>query len=196
MKIGYYVQGDADEAVVKGLAKRWCPDAELVKGPFRGSTNVALKRELLIVLSMNLKDDKGCDVIVVLTDADANPWRDVKRRESDKIPEDCKHLTLFGVADRNIECWLAIDRDALARELKCYEEDIPKDDPSNFVKRHFELTGRNKLEAKARVCDYVAQASLRTWIEGSDSFADFYEEARRWAARNECSIPNERERED
>ena len=196
MKIGYYVQGDADEAVVKGLAKRWCPDAELVKGPFRGSTNVALKRELLIVLSMNLKDDKGCDVIVVLTDADANPWRDVKRRESDKIPEDCKHLTLFGVADRNIECWLAIDRDALARELRCREEEIPTDDPSNFVKRRFGLTDRNKLEAKARVCDYVAQASLRTWIEGSDSFADFYEEARRWAARNECSIPNERERED
>lgn len=193
MKIGYYVQGDADEAVVKGLAKRWCPDAELVKGPFRGSTNVALKRELLIVLSMNLKDDKGCDVIVVLTDADANPWRDVKRRESDRIPEDCKHLTLFGVADRNIECWLAIDRDALARELRCREEEIPTDDPSNFVKRRFGLTDRNKLEAKARVCDYVAQASLRTWIEGSDSFADFYEEARRWAARNECSIPNERE---
>ena len=196
MKIGYYVQGDADEAVVKGLAKRWCPDAELVKGPFRGSTNVALKRELLIVLSMNLKDEKGCDVIVVLTDADANPWRDVKRRESDRIPEDCKHLTLFGVADRNIECWLAIDRDALARELRCREEEVPTDDPSNFIKRRFGLTGRNKLEAKARVCDYVAQASLRTWIEGSDSFADFYEEARRWAARNECSIPNERERED
>ena len=29
MKIGYYVQGDADEAVVWGLAKRWCLDAEL-----------------------------------------------------------------------------------------------------------------------------------------------------------------------
>ncbi len=29
MKIGYYVQGDADEAVVRGLRKRWCPDAEL-----------------------------------------------------------------------------------------------------------------------------------------------------------------------
>ena len=196
MKIGYYVQGDADEAVVKGLAKRWCPDAELVKGPFRGSTNVALKRELLIVLSMNLKDDKGCDVIVVLTDADANPWRDVKRRESDKIPEDCKHLTLFGVADRNIECWLAIDRDALARELRCREEEIPTDDPSNFVKRRFGLTDRNKLEAKARIRDYVAEAPLRTWIRNSDSFADFYEEARDLATQNECSIPNERERED
>lgn len=196
MKIGYYVQGDADEAVVWGLAKRWCPDAELVKGPFRGSTNVALKRELHIALSMNLKDDKRCDAIVFLTDADADLWRDVKRRELNSIPTDCQHLTLFGVANRNIECWLAIDRSALARELECSEEDIPKDNPSDFVKRHFGLTGRNKLEAKARICNYVTHASLREWIEGSDSFADFYDEARRWAARNECSIPNEREGED
>ena len=195
MKIGYYVQGDADEAVVWGLAKRWCPDAELVKGPFRGSTNVALKRELHIALSMNLKDDKRCDVIVFLTDADADLWRDVKRRESNSIPTDCQHLTLFGVANRNIECWLAIDRSALARELKCSEEDIPKDNPSDFVKRHFGLTGRNKQEAKARICNYVAHASLKTWIEGSDSFEAFYKETRRWATQNECSIPNERERE-
>lgn len=38
MKIGYYVQGDADEAVVWGLAKRWCPDAELAEGRFRGAS--------------------------------------------------------------------------------------------------------------------------------------------------------------
>ena len=31
MRIGYYVQGDADEAVVKGLADRWCPGAELLR---------------------------------------------------------------------------------------------------------------------------------------------------------------------
>ena len=196
MKIGYYVQGDIDEAVVKGLAKRWCPDAELVKGPFRGSTRVSLKRELRIALSMDLKDDKGCDILVFLTDADANPWRDVKRRESKKIPTNCQHLTLFGVADRNIECWLAIDQGALARELQCQVNDIPTDDPSDFIKRHFGLTGSNKPnkdDAKARICDYVAQAPLKTWIGDSDSFKDFYEQARDLAAQNECSIPNERE---
>ena len=195
MKIGYYVQGDTDEAVVKGLAKRWCPDAELAEGQFRGASRESFRRE--IAKSLWALKYQGCDILVVLTDADANPWRDVKRRESDRIPEDCKHLTLFGVADRNIECWLAIDRGALARELKCREEEIPTDDPSNFVKRRFGLTDRDtRQNAKARVCDYVAQASLRTWIEGSDSFADFYEEARDLATQNECSIPNERERED
>ena len=195
MKIGYYVQGDTDEAVVWGLAKRWCPGAELAEGRFRGASKQSFRREIANSL-MDLKSDKKCDVIVVLTDADANRWRDVKRRESDRISEDCQYLTLFGVAERNIECWLAIDRSALARELKCSEEDIPKDNPSDFIKRRFGLTDRDKKQnAKARICNYVLQASLREWIEGSDSFEDFYEEARRWAAQNECSIPNERESE-
>ena len=199
MKIGYYVQGDADEAVVKGLAKRWCPDAELVKGPFRGSTKVSLKRELHIALSMDLKDDKGCNILVFLTDADKKRWQKVKQDEWDKIPEDCQHLTLFGVAEENIECWLAIDQEALACELECQEKDIPTENPSksNFIKRRFGLTDRDtKQNAKARICDYVAEASLRTWIKDSKSFEDFYEDARDLAVQNGCSFPNEREGED
>ncbi len=198
MKIGYYVQGDADEAVVKGLAKRWCPDAELAEGKFRGASRESFRREIANSLR-DLKSDKRCDILVVLTDADANLWRDVKRLEWDRIPEDCQHLTLFGVADRNIECWMAIDRGALARELKCRVEEIPTDDPSDFIKRHFGLPGSNKLDkddAKARIRDYVAEAPLRAWIRNSDSFEDFYEDARDLAAQNECSIPNERERGD
>lgn len=191
MKIGYYVQGDTDEAVVWGLAKRWCPDAELdFEERFRGASGESFRREIsksLLALKYN-----GCDILVVLTDADANPWREVKKRESAKIPTECEHLTLFGVADRNIECWLAIDRDALACELKCPVEDIPSDDPSHFVKRKFGLTHRDeKQEAKARVRDYVAQASLRSWIEGSNSFRDFYGDARRFATQNGCLIKNE-----
>ena len=46
MKIGYYVQGDTDEAVVKWLAQRWCPDAELAEGQFRGSSRESFKREI------------------------------------------------------------------------------------------------------------------------------------------------------
>ena len=196
MKIGYYVQGDADEAVVWGLAKRWCPDAELAEGRFRGASRESFRRE--IAKSLWALKYQGCDILVVLTDADANRWRDVKRRESDRIPEDCKHLTLFGVADRNIECWLAIGRGALARELKCRVEEIPTDDPSksNFIKRRFGLTDRDtKQDAKARICNYVEQASLREWIEGSDSFEDFYEDARDLAIQNGCSFRNEREGE-
>ena len=43
MKIGYYVQGDTDEAVIWGLAQRWCPDAELAPGKFRGTSGDSLQ---------------------------------------------------------------------------------------------------------------------------------------------------------
>ena len=72
MKIGYYVQGDADEAVVWGLARRWCPDAVLAPCRFRGSSKESFKRELDKSLR-DLVSHKACDVVVVLTDADVKP---------------------------------------------------------------------------------------------------------------------------
>lgn len=195
MRIGYYVQGHTDEAVVWGLAGRWCPDAALAPGRFRGSSKESFRRELRKSL-MDLAGQQACDVVVVLTDADVNAWRDVKTRETAKIPDEYGHLILFGVADRNIEWWLAIDRGALARELDCRVEDIPGDEPhlSRFGKRRFGLTERETREAaKKRVRRYVLEASLRPWIRGSDSFGDFYAGARGWAARNGCPLPNELE---
>lgn len=192
MRIGFFVQGDMDEAVVRGLAERWCPGAELAEGRFRGSARESLRREVRKAL-LDLKDSKACDALVVLTDADANRWQEVKRGEWEKVPEDCRHLTLFGVADRNVECWLAADRGALAAELGCRAEEIPTDDPSAFVKRRFGLTDREgKDAAKERVREYVVRASLKSWIEESDSFADFHDEARRLAKQTKCPIPNER----
>ena len=192
MRIGYYVQGAMDEAVVHGLARRWCPNAELAEGRFRGSSGESFRREIRKSL-MDLKD-KECDFLVVLTDADADRWQEVKRREWEKVPQDCRHLTLFGVADRNIECWLAIDRPALANVLECGFDDIPEGDPSGFVKRRFGLTGRDRMrEGRERVRDFVAETSLRPWIEGSDSFGDFYDAARSLASQNECPFPNELE---
>ena len=195
MRIGYYVQGAMDESVVRGLAKRWCPDAELADGRFRGSSGESFRREIRKSL-MSLKDGKECDVLVVLTDADANPWRKVKQRESSRIPDDCKHLTLFGVADRNIECWLAADRSALADELDCRVEDIPvlPEDPSGFVKGGFERRARNRgQDVRECVSGYVERALLKPWIAKSVSFEAFYEDARRLALLTECPFPNERD---
>jgi hypothetical protein len=195
MRIGYYVQGDNDEALIWGLAQRWCPKAERAPGKFRGSSGVSFRREIRNAL-VDLKDDKGCDILVVLTDADVNPWREVKRREWQKVPLEYQHLTVFGVADRNVECWLAIDRQALATELQCQADDIPHDDPSGFIKRRLGYTqrGADKQAIKERVRDFVGNAPLRTWIEDSDSFEDFYQEARRLSQQTECAIPNELER--
>ena len=194
MKIGYYVQGTTDEAFVHGLADRWCPNAERAQGKFRGSSPISFRREIANAL-WDLRDDKHCDVLIVLTDSDEYPWREVKRREWERVPEDCRHLCVFGVAKRNIECWLAIDREALARELGCKRADIPAGDPSGFVKRQFGLGKRDaaREEAKTRVSRFVANAPLKTWIERADSFEDFYRDARALGTQMNCSIPNELE---
>ena len=194
MKIGYYVQGDADEAFIRGLAQRWCPAVELAPGKFRGASRESFRREIKNAL-IALKNAQECHILVVLTDSDVNPWRDIKRREWGKVPLECQDITVFGVADRNIECWMAIDRQKLAQEFDCLVEDIPVGDPSGFVKRRFGLGLRDidKDRAKERVKNFVATAPLKTWIENSDSFDDFYRQVRTLAIQQQCVIPNERE---
>ena len=194
MKIGYYVQGSMDEAFVWGLKKRWCPDAELAPGKFRGSSHESFRREIRKAL-IDLRDSKRCDVLVVLTDADVNRWRDVKQREFARVPENCRDLTVFGVSDRNIECWLALDRGAMARELKCQVGEIPGDDPSGFVKRRLGMGERdaNREQAKERVEQFVSESQLKWWIEHSDSFQDFYDQIWSLSKRVKCDMPNERE---
>ena len=195
MKIGYYVQGAMDEAFVWGLAKRWCPHAGLAVGAFRGSSRVSFRREIEKAL-LDLHDAKGCDVLVVLTDSDANPWREVRQREFAEVPTTCQHLCIFGVAERNVECWLAIDRRQLAAQLGCQPHEIPTDDPSGFVKRRFRMGERDeeKEAAKARVREFVASVRVKPWIDGSDSFASFYDDAHRLSVQLECQMPNERDR--
>ncbi|MFI5378563.1 MAG: hypothetical protein ACHRHE_04645 [Tepidisphaerales bacterium] len=194
MKIGYYVQGAMDVAFVCGLAQRWCPRAELAEPVMRGSSKETFRREIRKAM-LDLRDAKGCDILVVLTDSDVNSWRDVKRQESAKVPDTCQHLCVFGVAERNIECWLSIDRQQLAAQLDCGPDDIPMDDPSGFVKRRFGMGERDEQRqaAKERVRDFVATANLKAWIDGSDSFGDFYEEARRLAVQVDCDMVNERD---
>ncbi len=192
MRIGYVVQGDADEAVVRGLVDRWCQTAESVRGMFRGQSGESLRRELPKALHA-LRDQMQCDLLVVLTDADNDRWQDVKRREWTRVPADCQDICLFGVADRNIECWLAADRNALSEELGCSETDIPREDPSGFVKRRFGLGQRDdsRENAKQRIARFVAAAPLKNWISNAPSFNDFYQSARALAGQRRCEIPNE-----
>ncbi len=195
MKIGYIVQGTADEAFVAGLARRWCNDAELLRGQFRGRSGLSLRRELKKAITA-LAMYKSCDAIVVLTDSDKDDWKAVKSREWKKIPQEYQHMTVFGVAENNIECWLSIDRRALAHELSCQPDDIPKDDPSGFIKRKLGIGKRDQLrqEAKSRIEKFIFKVDMKPWIDDSKSFKSFYEDIRGLAQRKQqCSIPNELE---
>ena len=45
MKIGYSVEGSTDRAVLQGLKQRWCPEAQLVEGRFRGTSGQSQHRD-------------------------------------------------------------------------------------------------------------------------------------------------------
>lgn len=195
MRIGIYFEGAADEAFLRGLHNRWCPNADLVVGRRRGTSKKSLRRELKQYLT-GLRDRDQCDLLVCLTDCDSHGkgWRDIKKNETAKVPQDCKHLTVYGVADRNLECWMALDGQALAAFLGCAEGELPRDDVSGFVKRRLEIETRDKRdEAKERIRAFVKVAPLKTWIIRSDSFAAFYQDLRAFALQQSCDFPNERD---
>lgn len=114
MKIGYCVEGSTDRGFVKGLADRWCPQAELIEGRFRGSTGLRLRAEIpKICIELSAK---GCDVFFFLTDANDAVWTEVVKQQRKRVPAQFKHCTVSGVADRNIESWLCTDKEWIARE--------------------------------------------------------------------------------
>lgn len=193
MKLGYCVQGSADEAFVKGFAKRYCVSPSFEEPYFRGESGLTLRREIKKALQELIH--KACHYVVILTDSDTSDWKEVYKREWKKVPDQYQHLTVFGVADRNIECWLALDRHALAKELGCDVSDIPSDNPSEFVKRSFGITGRQREDGLRRIEEFVQRVKLNDWIKSSNSFEAFYERIRELSkqATSSCHIPNERE---
>lgn len=191
MKIGYFVQGKADEAFVKGLADKYCPEATLAPGKFRGSSGESLRRDIPNALK-DLHDNHGCDYLVVLTDSDEAEWREVHKNEWARIPIELQHLTVFGVANRNIECWLALDRGALARELGCKPNDIPSDDPSGFVKKRFGVSSRGP-QGMERIQRFVGNSDIGKWLHDK-SFEHFWERIFQLSKHETCAIPNIRER--
>ena len=195
MKIGYFVQGLADEAFIIGIVTKYCPDAIFEKGVFRGSSHTSLKRELRKGL-LDL-DSKYCDYFIVLTDSDNEVWQTIYNNEKKKIPAELYHKTIFGVADRNIECWLAIDKHALASELGCNINEIPNDDPSGFVKRKFGINLRDEMkeEGKQKIINFVLKVEFFNWINNSDSFKHFWDQIyQKSKFHPSCEIPNEAER--
>ena len=164
-------------------------------GKFRGASDPSFRRDIRKAL-LDLKDDKGCDYLVVLTDADKEDWHDMYKSEWQRVPSECEHITVFGVANRNIECWLSIDRSALAAQLGCKAEDIPTDNPSGFVKRKFGVgsRGTERQVGKKRIEKFVSNVPFHNWINKCRSFKHFWDQIYTLSKQANCSIPNERER--
>ena len=191
MTIGFAVQGSTDRAFVLGLQKRWCPDARLVEGAFRGSTGLSLRRELAKICD-DLFCHKGCDVLVFISDADVNDWREVQRREVAKLPANMRGFAIYGMADRNIECWLCADPGYVANVTNRNAQDFAVNDPKGVFQSAMQITRDEKRDQE--IVNFVVNAPLRQWLVNSRSFEDFFDQMWAVSKQRECSIENLRAR--
>lgn len=189
MKIGYAVQGSTDRAFLRGLAERWCPDAEMIEGAFRGSTGLSLRRELAKICD-DLFHHKACDVLIFLSDADVADWREVQRREIDKLPENVRDFVAYGMADRNIECWLCADPHYIAKKTAHQPESFDVPDPKTSFEAALVISRDDKKEPEiAALVSKAEVAVLKRWLT-SQSFEDFYDQLWSLGKRRACQIEN------
>jgi len=189
MKVGYSVEGSTDRAFLKGLKERWerwCPDMELLEGRFRGSTDLSLRREIdKICLEL---DVKNASLIIFLCDSNVNDWKDVLREFSGRCPPEFKHLTIFGVCDRNIECWICADVQWIANRTSRSASDFQLDDPKGVFENAMGITSIDRKEEE--IATLIKDAPLSQWNKKNDSFKNFYEEILQYSLRNNCQIEN------
>jgi hypothetical protein len=186
--IGYSVEGSTDRALIKGLHMRWCPEAPLIEGAFRGATSLSLRREYSKICAEFTM--KGVDVMVFLTDGNAQDWREVQRNERDHFPQARLGFAIHGVPDRNVECWICQDRVWIAGQLGVTRDSLEGEDPKSAFERAMDITRDDKKETE--IAELVRQAPLHSWLL-SVSFEDFYEQVRDASQRSECEIENLRD---
>lgn len=190
MRIGYSVEGSTDRALINGLRNRWCPTAQLVEGRFRGRSGRSQRREIPnTCLELT---SKAVDLIIFLRDADDEYWRDVLKADEARCPFEHRHLTLFGVCDRNVECWLCSDADWLGKQTSRDPNEFRVDDPKGVFESAVGITGVEKREEE--VASLVESAPMANWLR-NQSFEDFYNKL--WQKSKEfpdCALENLRER--
>jgi hypothetical protein len=190
MKIGYSVEGSTDRALRQGLKRRWCRQAELIPGQFRGRSGQSQRREIpntCIELST-----KGVDVIVFLRDANAENWREVLRSDEARCRAEHRHIVVFGVCARNIECWLCCDVDWIAAQMQRDPHHFQIEDPKGAFESALGITRTEKKENE--IAALVERAPLQNWL-ANESFENFYETV--WQKSKQvagCKLENLRER--
>ena len=191
MKIGYCVEGSTDRALLTGFKQRWCPNAELIPGRFRGSTKLRLRAEIPQICQE--LDNKGCTVMVFLTDANTSIPQDVLRiaqAQQGHVPVQFSHRVLSGVTARNVECWLCADSNWIAGETGRTAAEFDVENPKGVLEAALGINSRDRKEEL--IASLVQKAPVKQWILRSRSFERFYDDARNLGQTSGCAIPNER----
>jgi len=189
MKIGYSVEGSTDRALLKGLQLRWCRDAELIEGHFRGTSGQNQRREIPKICHELIY--KGVDLIVFLRDSNVENWRDVLKAYEARCRDEHKHLALFGVSNRNVECWICADADWIAGKTGKPSSEFRVADPKQVFQRAMGISSFDKKEEE--ITRLVVEAPLRNWLSNR-SFEDFYDKLQQRSKQLGCSIENLRDR--
>lgn len=180
MKIGFTCQGSSDEAFINGLKERLCPNSKLERGVARGTSKISFRREIPNIL-LALRSN-GCDVFIILNDSDGKDFRKVKREETSHVPGEYADDVVYGVANRNIECWLTIDPDY------CLER-FGTSPPKGLTERNdYFITsiGRARDFKKDEIAAFVSEAPIKTWCDNDKSFEQFYVDLKSMAKRKNC----------
>jgi len=188
MIIGFSVQGSTDRALLRGLRMRWCPNASLLEGPFRGSTQESLRREYRKICDQFV--EQNVEVMVFLTDADTGPWREVQRNEHSRFPAEHLPRAVHGVADRNVECRISAEPQWLARELGADPEQFQCENPKRAFERALRMDRDDRKEVE--IAALVARAPLHRWLI-EPSFEDLYEQLRDQSQQLGCCVENLRD---
>jgi len=188
MRIGYCVEGSTDRAVLHGLNQRWCPHAQMIEGSFRGTSGLSQRREIPKVCIELVA--KGVELIVFLRDANNEDWREVLRAYEDDCRLEHKYFTVFGVCDRNVECWLCADADWIAKETGHQPNEFRVIDPKGVFAKAMNITGFDRKEPG--IAMLVRRAPLKSWLS-NPSFEEFYNRIWNKSKETGCKIENLRE---
>jgi hypothetical protein len=183
VKIGYLVEGSTDRAVVRALAARLCPKAQLVEGAFRGSLKGSGRKRELPKACAALRE-MGADVIVDLNDANEMAWHQRRDQERAWTPPELHHLVVIGAPKPNVEAWLVADAAHFERTTGQSCRPAPQD-PKALVERAFAVTGGDRKEDE--IAAFVRAADLEAWSADA-SFGGFMAEARDKAVGLGCAL--------
>ncbi len=190
-------QGENDIGFLEGLRDRLGCEAESVTyllglPRLRQRGHFTLKRDAARIS----EGHPSADLIVRLTDGDADRPQDAYREELRRWPASVQSKLVCGVCDRDIEHWMCLDPDYAARRL-CYSlGQLPKErkERTGFLKGRIDEM-RGSQSRKDYVARFVREAPKETvlrWL-ANPAFRHFYDQCRDKAQQHDCVVANLRD---
>jgi len=191
-KIGIIVQGPNDRGFLMGIRDRLGCHAEFIGSRNRGKNKISVRRDARA--NWLFFQHQNVDLVVRLTDSDADRWQDVKRKETGSFPEEMRSLLVCGVAEGTVEKWMSLDRSYLEQQLGIAESEVISREHmvgriKSALQRH-----HSGLPYDQVVSDLVRQAPsevFKKWLK-NPSLRAFYEDCKSAALRErDCPVNDE-----